>query len=177
MSTAPPFLRAELSGTATAPNEWLAQEPVVPAPGAEEVQVQDGGRGKESVPLRGKYKAAVVEDRRCDTDANRSVANKQPFSWKAGALFVLTGAALVYYFEFEKDRMRRKRIADSAKGVGRPKVGGPFELIDQYGNTVTDKDLKGRYSLVSAPLEDAEARQLGKARGAQGFGMPDCSWS
>jgi hypothetical protein len=46
--------------------------------------------------------------------------------------------------------MQRKRIADSTKGVGRPKVGGPFELIDQDGNTVTDKDLKGRHSLVSA---------------------------
>lgn len=76
----------------------------------------------------------------------------QPFSWKAGLLFVLTGAGLVWYFENEKGRMQRKRIAESTKGVGRPKVGGPFELIDQNGNTVTDKDLKGRHSLVSAAL-------------------------
>jgi protein SCO1/2 len=48
--------------------------------------------------------------------------------------------------------MQRKRIADSNKGVGRPKVGGPFELIDQNGNKVTDQDLKGRYSLVRTPL-------------------------
>lgn len=46
--------------------------------------------------------------------------------------------------------MQRKRIAESTKGVGRPKVGGPFELIDQDGNKVTEQDLKGRYSLVSA---------------------------
>ncbi|KAK3392973.1 SCO1/SenC-domain-containing protein [Podospora didyma] len=71
-----------------------------------------------------------------------------PFSWKAGLLFVGTGGGLLYYFEREKERMQRKRIADSTKGVGRPKVGGPFELIDQNGNTVTDNDLKGRYSLV-----------------------------
>ncbi|KAK3336646.1 SCO1/SenC-domain-containing protein [Cercophora scortea] len=71
-----------------------------------------------------------------------------PFSWKAGLLFVGTGAGLLWYFEFEKGRMQRKRIADAAKGVGRPKVGGPFELIDQNGKTVTDADLKGRYSLV-----------------------------
>lgn len=45
--------------------------------------------------------------------------------------------------------MQRKRIADATKGVGRPKVGGPFELIDQNGQPVTEKDLKGRYSLVS----------------------------
>ncbi|KAK4232278.1 SCO1/SenC-domain-containing protein [Podospora fimiseda] len=71
-----------------------------------------------------------------------------PFSWKAGLLFVLTGAGLLYYFEQEKVRMQRKRIAESAKGVGRPKVGGPFQLMDQEGRTVTDEDLKGRYSLV-----------------------------
>ena len=45
--------------------------------------------------------------------------------------------------------MRRKRIADSQKGVGMPKVGGPFQLIDQNGKTFTDQNLKGRYSLVS----------------------------
>jgi hypothetical protein len=89
---------------------------------------------------------------------NKTVANcvvAQPFSWKAGLLFVLTGAGLVWYFENEKKRMHSKRIAESNKGVGRPKVGGPFELIDQDGNRVTDQDLKGRYSLVSrGVLED-----------------------
>ncbi|KAK3939416.1 SCO1/SenC-domain-containing protein [Diplogelasinospora grovesii] len=71
-----------------------------------------------------------------------------PFSWKAGLLFVVTGAGLLWYFEHEKERMQRKRVADATKGVGRPKVGGPFELVDQNGNTVTDRDLKGKYSLV-----------------------------
>ena len=54
----------------------------------------------------------------------------------------------MYYFEFEKDRMRRKRIAEAAKGVGKPKVGGSFELIDQEGRPMTEQDLKGQYSLV-----------------------------
>lgn len=67
---------------------------------------------------------------------------------RAGVLFVLTGAGLLLYFEYEKGRMQRKRVAEAAKGVGRPKVGGPFALLDQDGNTLTDADLKGRYSLV-----------------------------
>ncbi|KAK4453384.1 SCO1/SenC-domain-containing protein [Podospora aff. communis PSN243] len=71
-----------------------------------------------------------------------------PFSWKAGILFVLTGGGLLYYFEREKERMQAKRIAESQKGVGAPKVGGPFQLINQDGKTVTEQDLKGRYSLV-----------------------------
>lgn len=44
--------------------------------------------------------------------------------------------------------MERKRVAEAAKGVGRPKVGGPFELVDHEGRVFTDGDLKGRYSLV-----------------------------
>jgi protein SCO1/2 len=49
--------------------------------------------------------------------------------------------------------MERKRVAEAAKGVGRPKVGGPFELVDHEGRRFTDKDMKGRYSLVCWFLE------------------------
>ncbi|KAH7261328.1 SCO1/SenC-domain-containing protein [Fusarium redolens] len=71
-----------------------------------------------------------------------------PFSWKAGILFVGTCGLLVWYFEFEKARMQRKRIAEAAKGVGRPKVGGSFELIDQDGKPFTSEMMKGKHSLV-----------------------------
>lgn len=45
--------------------------------------------------------------------------------------------------------MERKRIAEAAKGIGRPKVGGKFELLDQDGRTFTDQDMRGKYALVS----------------------------
>lgn len=67
----------------------------------------------------------------------------------AGALFLSAGAGLIFYFRYEKARMERKRVAEAAKGVGRPKVGGPFELVDQKGGVFTDGEMKGRYSLVS----------------------------
>ncbi|KAH9208740.1 SCO1/SenC-domain-containing protein [Leptodontidium sp. 2 PMI_412] len=44
--------------------------------------------------------------------------------------------------------MERKRVAEAAKGVGRPKVGGEFELVDQRGEGWGDGRMKGRYSLV-----------------------------
>jgi protein SCO1/2 len=44
--------------------------------------------------------------------------------------------------------MERKRVAEATKGMGRPKVGGPFELVDQTGKPFGDKDMKGKYSLV-----------------------------
>jgi protein SCO1/2 len=45
--------------------------------------------------------------------------------------------------------MERKRVAEAAKGVGRPKVGGPFALTDHTGKAFTDGEMKGKYSLVS----------------------------
>ncbi|KAJ8107967.1 hypothetical protein ONZ43_g6567 [Nemania bipapillata] len=61
----------------------------------------------------------------------RSRYRTGPFSWKAGVLFVLAGGGLMWYFESEKKRMHRQRIAEATKGVGRPKVGGDFNLVDQ----------------------------------------------
>lgn len=74
-----------------------------------------------------------------------------PFSWKAALLFILTGAGMVIYFRVEKARLERKRIAEMSKGVGKPKVGGPFVLKDLDGKEFTAEDLKGKYSFVSWP--------------------------
>jgi protein SCO1/2 len=81
----------------------------------------------------------------------RSRYSTGPFSWKSGILFVATCAGLMWYFEFEKERMNRKRVADASKGVGRPKVGGHFELVDQNGKPFSSEMMKGKYSLVSRP--------------------------
>lgn len=57
---------------------------------------------------------------------------------------------MIIYFQSEKARLERKRIADQTKGMGRPKVGGPFNLVDHNGKPVTEKDFFGKYALVSA---------------------------
>jgi cytochrome oxidase Cu insertion factor (SCO1/SenC/PrrC family) len=49
--------------------------------------------------------------------------------------------------------MERKRVAEATKGIGRPKVGGAFELVDTEGRHFTHENLKGRYALVSSLLE------------------------
>jgi protein SCO1/2 len=64
---------------------------------------------------------------------------------------VITGGAMIIYFRVEKERLARKRVAEMSKGVGRPKVGGPFVLKDLNGNQYTEEDLKGKYSFVSLP--------------------------
>jgi len=68
---------------------------------------------------------------------------------KAGVLFVVTGFAIIMYFREEKARLERKRIAEQTKGIGKPKVGGPFKLVDHNGKEFTDKDMRDKYGLVS----------------------------
>lgn len=70
-------------------------------------------------------------------------------------LFVVTAGGLTWYFEHEKERMQKKRIAEANKAVGKPKVGGSFRLVDQDGKPFTEQDMKGRYSLVSNPTAPA----------------------
>lgn len=63
-------------------------------------------------------------------------------------VFIATGCGLVWYFEHEKERMQKKRIAEANKTIGKPKLGGSFKLVDHNGNPFTEADMKGRYSLV-----------------------------
>ncbi|KAJ1308470.1 hypothetical protein OPQ81_004174 [Rhizoctonia solani] len=78
---------------------------------------------------------------RPETDA-RNKATVGVFSWKAAALFVATGASLYYYFTTEKAKLeerKRQQAADSK--VGRPKVGGPFQLTSHEDKPFSDADL------------------------------------
>lgn len=75
-----------------------------------------------------------------------------PFSWKAALLFVITGIGMIVYFKYEKARLERKRITEMSKGIGKPKVGGPFVLKDLDGKEFTEESLKGKYSFVSESL-------------------------
>ncbi|KAI0393391.1 SCO1/SenC-domain-containing protein [Xylariaceae sp. FL0594] len=96
--------------------------------------------------LSGRYQQRRFKSRTVEEAKSRYRTG--PFSWKAGVLFVLAGAGLVWYFEAEKKRMQRKRIAEATKGVGKPKVGGDFKLLDHNGNPFSSADMKGRYALV-----------------------------
>ncbi|KAH7057255.1 SCO1/SenC-domain-containing protein [Macrophomina phaseolina] len=71
-----------------------------------------------------------------------------PFSMTSAVLFFAVGAGLIVYFRYEKERVQRQRIAEQTKGVGRPKVGGDFSLVDHNGNKFTSEDMKGKYALV-----------------------------
>ena len=58
---------------------------------------------------------------------------------------------MTFYFRWEKARMERLRIAEMSKGVGKPKVGGPFTLVDHNGKEWdSQKEMEGKFSLVSS---------------------------
>ncbi|KAG5438963.1 hypothetical protein PCANB_002293 [Pneumocystis canis] len=71
-----------------------------------------------------------------------------PFTWKAGALFIITGAGLIWYFENEKKKMQQRRHASKNMSIGEVKIGGPFELIDHDGRNITNKDFLGKFMLI-----------------------------
>ncbi|KAG8901428.1 Cu-binding protein [Tulasnella sp. 403] len=72
-----------------------------------------------------------------------------PATWRSAVLFIVTGVGLYYYFENEKKRVKARKEAELANvKTGRPKVGGPFSLIDQDGKPFTESNLLGKWSLV-----------------------------
>ncbi|KAI7833228.1 SCO1/SenC-domain-containing protein, partial [Kickxella alabastrina] len=73
-----------------------------------------------------------------------------PLSPVGIGLFLLSAAGIVYYFTIKKEQIRKERIENQGKqgSVGKPEVGGPFELIDQNGHVFSDKDLRGKFALI-----------------------------
>ncbi|KAG9240395.1 Sco1 protein [Calycina marina] len=100
-------------------------------------------------PNTGRRTFSSSEPRMYNTvEEARSRYRSGPFSWKAGILFLCSGASLILYFRYEKARLERERVALATKGVGKPKVGGPFSLATHDNIPFTDRDLLGRYTLV-----------------------------
>ncbi|WVQ73699.1 hypothetical protein IAR50_003279 [Cryptococcus sp. DSM 104548] len=72
-----------------------------------------------------------------------------PFTLKAAAFFIVTGVGLYMYFESEKAKVQQRRQEELAsRSVGRPNIGGPFQLTTADGVPFTEQDLRGRWSLI-----------------------------
>lgn len=72
-----------------------------------------------------------------------------PFNLRAGLLFLVTGAGLLFYFQNEKAKVAERKVQESANAkVGRPRIGGPFELVTASSHPFTHQDLLGSFTLV-----------------------------
>lgn len=69
-------------------------------------------------------------------------------TWISAIAFVVAGGALLLWFKRERRRLEVRRLEKEHAGVGKPQIGGPFNLIDDNGNQFTDKDLLGKFSIL-----------------------------
>lgn len=69
-------------------------------------------------------------------------------SWKSFVLFLGVGAGLTYLFRSEKEKLQLRKEAEANRGVGKPLIGGPFNLITEDGKPFTEKDLLGKFSII-----------------------------
>ncbi|XP_043724277.1 protein SCO1 homolog 1, mitochondrial-like [Telopea speciosissima] len=92
------------------------------------------------------------EDSRESGEAGKPVRGG-PISWLSFLLLVTTGAGLIIYYDKEKKR-HIEEINDASTAVkqgpsvGKAAIGGPFNLVNQDGKCVTDKDFLGKWTLV-----------------------------
>lgn len=71
------------------------------------------------------------------------------FTWRSAVFTCGVAAACVAYYEYllhETHSQSRAIVREDRIGV--PKLGGPFELVDQTGKLRTDEDFKGQYLLI-----------------------------
>ncbi|CBI22811.3 hypothetical protein VitviT2T_011751 [Vitis vinifera] len=86
------------------------------------------------------------------SDAGKAVRGG-PVSWLSFLLLIFTGAGLVFYYDNEKKRHIEEINASSTAvkegpSAGKAAIGGPFNLINDEGKNVTEKDFFGKWTLI-----------------------------
>ncbi|KAD5317811.1 hypothetical protein E3N88_17757 [Mikania micrantha] len=76
-----------------------------------------------------------------------------PISWLSFLLLIATGAGVIFYYDQEKKRHIEDINASSSAvkqgpSAGKAAIGGPFNLVDHNGKSVTEKDFKGKWTLI-----------------------------
>ncbi|KAF5181058.1 SCO1, mitochondrial-like protein [Thalictrum thalictroides] len=85
-------------------------------------------------------------------NAGKSVRGA-PVSWLSFLFLITTGAGLLYYYDKEKKKHieeinNASTAVKQGPSVGKAAIGGPFNLIDHNGKSVTEQDFRGKWTLV-----------------------------
>eukprot|EP00047_Mylnosiga_fluctuans_P004533 m.235112 g.235112 ORF g.235112 m.235112 type:complete len:256 (+) comp12766_c0_seq1:56-823(+) len=75
-------------------------------------------------------------------------APKAPVSWKSLMLIVLAGGSYISYFQYQRAVLKKEQEEKNSKSAGAPMIGGPFELVNTEGKTVTNTDFEGKWMLL-----------------------------
>ncbi|CDP10938.1 unnamed protein product [Coffea canephora] len=76
-----------------------------------------------------------------------------PVSWMSFFLLLATGAVLVWYYDREKKRHieginSASKTVKEGPSAGKAAIGGPFNLVDHTGKSVTEKNFFGNWNLI-----------------------------
>lgn len=79
----------------------------------------------------------------------KSGSDNIQFTWRSALFTTAVAAGCLGYYELLRSRKESDaRAITRHERIGTPKLGGPFELVDRTGKTVTDKDFLGQYLLI-----------------------------
>ena len=70
-----------------------------------------------------------------------------PISWKSVGVAGVVGAGIYGYYTMKREEKLTKTVQKS-KSIGKPLLGGPFELVDAEGYPVTDKTFRGQWMVL-----------------------------
>ncbi|PKA64456.1 Protein SCO1 like 1, mitochondrial [Apostasia shenzhenica] len=87
------------------------------------------------------------------TDPPKRSIRGGPVSWLSFVLLIMTGGGLIFYYDREKKRHIEglKATTSAVKqgpSVGTAAIGGPFNLVNHDGKSVTEKDFLGKWTLI-----------------------------
>ncbi|XP_065191053.1 protein SCO1 homolog, mitochondrial-like [Sycon ciliatum] len=63
-------------------------------------------------------------------------------------VFLLFGGSAIFFIRSKKEEIRKDDDKQQRMSVGKALIGGPFELLDMQGKTVTEKNFEGDFILV-----------------------------
>jgi len=76
-------------------------------------------------------------------------ADNVQFTWKSAIFTTFVCGGVLWYYEYLIRRKQEEgRAVTKQEYIGKPKLGGPFELLDRQGKPVTEKDFLGQYLLI-----------------------------
>jgi len=71
-----------------------------------------------------------------------------PITWKLLIAIILGSAGFLGWFEYNKQKKLKTFLESKTQSVGKPMVGGPFNLIDENKTPVTEKSFAGKYVIL-----------------------------
>lgn len=110
---------------------------------------QDGASAQDGTAKEGERKWDPRPDLGPDSGEMKRGGDNVQFTWRS-AIFttVMCLGCLGYYELLNWRKQDNSRATTTQERLGTPKLGGPFELLDRTGKTVTEKDFLGQYLMI-----------------------------